>query len=97
MLVRAFSAINRNVEWYQLPAPLGLLNLVAIRKVLREENLHDTSPARPTATDAPKPNPHTLYWRSVDGTYNDLADPQMGRSGVRFGRNIPIEHTFPEP
>jgi hypothetical protein len=29
--------------------------------------------------------------------YNDLKNPRMGSTGVRFGRNVPIEHTFPEP
>jgi hypothetical protein len=98
LLVRTFTVVNRFVEWHELPAPLGLMNLVAIRKVLREENLYDTSPRSRGSTAAPaKPDPHRLYWRAEDGTYNDLDNPQMGRSGVRFGRNVPIEHTFPDP
>jgi hypothetical protein len=93
-----FSVVNRYVEWHKLPPPLGLLNLVAFRKVLREENLYDTSAkSQASAAAATPPDPHSLYWRSVDGTYNDLDDPQMGRAGVRFGRNVPIESTFPEP
>ena len=32
----------------------------------------------------------------IDGTFNDLDDPVMGSTGSRFGRNFPLEHTFPE-
>jgi hypothetical protein len=38
-----------------------------------------------------------LRARTADGTFNDLAQPRMGAAGTRFGRNIPIEYTYPEP
>jgi hypothetical protein len=41
-------------------------------------------------------DPRDLYWRTVDGTYNDLGDPNMGMAHTRFGRNMPLEYTFPE-
>jgi hypothetical protein len=98
LLVRLFSVVNRYVEWHRLPPPLGLANLVALRTVLREKNLHDTAPPRGGGGErAGKPDPQRLYWRSVDGTYNDLDDPLMGAVGTRFGRNVPVEYTFPEP
>ena len=34
--------------------------------------------------------------RTVDGSWNDLANPTMGMAGTRFGRNVPIEHTWPD-
>ena len=34
--------------------------------------------------------------RTIDGTYNDLQYPDDGRCGRRFGRNVPLEHTFPD-
>src|SRR6185503_26166 len=34
--------------------------------------------------------------RTIDGTYNDLQFPSMGSCGRRFGRNVPLEHTFPD-
>ena len=34
--------------------------------------------------------------RTIDGTYNDLHVPKMGSVGCRFGRNVPLEHTFPD-
>ena len=37
------TAFNRFIPWHKLPLPLGLLNLIQIRRTLRAENLHDTS------------------------------------------------------
>ena len=34
--------------------------------------------------------------RTIDGTFNDLENPYMGSTGTRFGRNVPLEYTFPE-
>ena len=34
--------------------------------------------------------------RTADGTYNDLKCPRMGSAGIRFGRNVPLEETFPD-
>jgi hypothetical protein len=94
-LVRVYTVVNRFVDWHKLPTPLAIFNLLAFRIVLREKNLYDTSPrAQPDTT---KPEPHRLYWRTVEGTYNDLSDPRMGRAGARFGRNVPLEYTFPDP
>src|SRR5688500_16311441 len=42
LLVRSYSVINRYVEWHKLPTPIGLFNLMAFRKVLREKNLYST-------------------------------------------------------
>ncbi len=100
LLVRLFTAVNQYVEWHELPPMLGLLNMVAFRIVLREKNLYDTSSSaegRSIATQAAPRDPHDLYWRTVDGTYNDLGDPKMGMLNTRFGRNVPVEKTFPEP
>jgi hypothetical protein len=40
--------------------------------------------------------PRYMTSRMIDGTFNDLDDPVMGSTGSRFGRNFPLEHTFPE-
>ena len=34
-------------------------------------------------------------WRTADGSFNDLHDPDMGRAGTRFGRNVPLAYTYP--
>ncbi len=101
VLVAVFGVLNRVVRWHWLPRYLGVLNLLALRDVLREKNLHDTrAPAIPEVgpeVQTPGPPPADVTHRSSDGTYTDLADPMMGAAGTRFGRNIPIEHAFPEP
>lgn len=90
----AFSLVNRSYEWYELPAPLGLLNLAVLREDLRRHNLHDTFGAggerdrRPTAQPAP--------YRSYDGSGYDPYDVDMGRVGTRLDRNAPLHMAFPD-
>jgi hypothetical protein len=101
-LVRTYAVVNRFVPWHKLPVPLALFNVLTYRWVLREKNLYDTSPPRrqngaSSGTISSKDSVHNLYWRTVAGTNNDLKDTGMGRAGTRFGRNVPIEYTFPEP
>src|SRR5919112_3850711 len=87
-------ALDRRFRWHRLPIPLGLLTLVGLRIRLRESNLHDTSSA---TVDPPAPEgSRHLTTRTVDGTFNDLENPRMGSAGTRFGRNVPIELTYPE-
>ncbi len=40
--------------------------------------------------------PRHITSRMIDGTFNDLENPLMGSTGTRFGRNFPLEYTFPE-
>jgi hypothetical protein len=80
--------------WYQLPIPLALLKLSAIRARLRTHNLHDTSQlpdAKGLAKPAADPATVNLQARTADGSYNDLQRPEMGMAGSRFGRNVPLE------
>ena len=75
--------------------PLGIVTLIAARQELRR-NLYDTSTA--PAIDPPAlqgSSPRYLTARTPDGSYNDLAQPAMGSTGTRFGRNVPLEHTYP--
>ena len=93
VLVFLAQLLDDKVGWDKLPTWLGIATLVELRKRLREQNLFDTgvAPAKPELAD-----PRWLRARSPDGTYNDLDQPAMGARGVRFGRNIPLERTFPE-
>ena len=95
---QAAGAVDRAVGWDKLPTPLGLAVLVGVRDTLRRRNLYDTSaqPAVHTPPVAP-PDARNLVRRTIDGTYNDLEQPAMGMAGSRFGRNIPIEQTWPDP
>jgi hypothetical protein len=69
------------------------LTLVGLRTRLRERNLFDTGVFD---LDQP-PDRRWLSARTSDGTYNDLDKPAMGAYGARFGRNIPLDKTFPPP
>jgi hypothetical protein len=85
----------RDREWFDLPPALGGPKLFEARDVLRKENLHDTEePPHAKAEGAPPPEAVTR--RTVDGSWNDLSCPFMGKAGTRFGRNTPIADTFPD-
>ncbi|MCI0486554.1 MAG: peroxidase [Blastocatellia bacterium] len=88
---------TRNRPWHELSVPLGITRLFRIRDKLRKDNLHDTS--KIASTDNPDLGsilPHHRTSRMVDGTYNDLKHPEMGRVGARFGRNVPLDSAYPE-
>jgi hypothetical protein len=94
---RAAERLDTRFGWHRLPRLVALAVLIGLRDRLRARNLHDTSglPAvDPPPVGAPQPW-HTTS-RTSDGTYNDLAHPAMGMAGARFGRNVPVEDTFPE-
>ena len=85
------SWVNRYVAWHRLPLRLSLLNLDAIRHTLRGKNLIDTQlrDAPPKVRSVPLAIPEAERTaRSYDGSYNDLSDPDMGRVGAAFGRNL---------
>ena len=86
-----FSALNRRRVWHRLPTVLAAMNLIAIRSEMRERNLYDTE----TAPLAPKPAPgfDLRRCRTADGSFNDLAEPWMGMTDARFGRNVPLPET----
>jgi hypothetical protein len=90
--------VDRRVSWHRLPVPLSLPMLALMRRRLRKANLFDVG--HPTGLQVPEGNgsgePSYLTSRTWDGTFNDLEDPLMGSTGSRFGRNVPLEHTFPE-
>jgi hypothetical protein len=97
LISRAAEAVDRAVGWWRLPRLLALPVLIGLRTRLREKNLHDTGRGplnKPPFTD-PNQARH-LGARTIDGTYNDLRDPLMGSIGSRFGRNVPLEHTWPD-
>lgn len=94
ILGKAFRGLNRHIVWHRLPFWLAVTNLVALRVNLRRSNLYDTETAPPPA---PEPNGFDFrHNRTVDGSYNDLSAPGMGRANTRFGRNVPLKYTFGE-
>jgi hypothetical protein len=89
--------VDKVIGWPQLPPPLGLALLLGERVMLRWQNLHDTEQFR----SVPQPDPQAsgtayLTQRTHDGTFNDLRDPRMGSANRRFGRNVPVEFTWPD-
>jgi Animal haem peroxidase/Catalase len=87
-----FRAVNRYLPWYRLPVRLGLLNLEALRHVLRSRNLFDSEvrEAPPQARPVPPapPGEDVRVSRTFDGASNDLSAPAMGSVGSAFGRNL---------
>jgi hypothetical protein len=71
--------------------------LAGLRVTLRRKNLYDTS-RLPVAQPLPPPVSEDRYLtaRSADGSFNDLQVSEMGRTGTRFGRNVPLAYTYPE-
>src|SRR3954447_21362112 len=94
----AAEKLDNALGWDKLPPTFGLIILAGLRRKLRKKNLYDTSAVRSIAPPEPTPeNQHYLIARTADGTFNDLSNPRMGAAGTRFGRNVPLEYTYPEP
>jgi hypothetical protein len=95
LFARATEILDRRFRWHKLPLPLGLLTLMGLRMRLRERNLYDTSSATPAKVSPPEDGRH-LTARTADGAFNDLESPAMGSAETRFGRNVPVELTYPD-
>ena len=99
--VGGFSRLNRRRPWHRLPLPVALVNLIALRVELRQHNLTDTrTPDPSTRREAVTLDqcPHLAgRYRTPDGSYNALDDPDMGMAGTRFGRNVALDKAVPEP
>jgi hypothetical protein len=94
---RIGSFLTKKRPWYKLPTVLAIPGLLEIRNDLRKYNLHDTEEP-PLAKRGPnEPVPEEVKAaRTIDGSWNDLSCPMMGAAKRRFGRNFPLEHTWPD-
>jgi hypothetical protein len=90
-LIPIASFLDARIGWDRLPRPLGIVTLIGLREQLRKESLSDTGLVKP-----PPPRPADLGARTLDGSWNDLSRPAMGSLNTRFGRNVPLDRTFPE-
>ncbi|KAI9763089.1 MAG: hypothetical protein M1840_000936 [Geoglossum simile] len=96
LLIWIFKGINKLIAWHRLPPLIGAINLSALRDELRAENLYDTYPSpdrQGTTQTVPMDDTRYLTARNSDGKFNSLEQPSMGCAGMRFGRNVPREHT----
>ena len=89
--------VDRSFGWARLPTIAAIPVLIGLRDRLRAKNLYDTGrgPLDKPPFEDPDASRH-LGARMINGTYNDLDDPLMGSLGSRFGRNVPLEHTYPD-
>jgi Animal haem peroxidase len=88
--------VDSHVDWWELPLPLQLAQLAHFREDLRRFNLYDTEApdaggaSNAAVLDEPPP------FRTYDGSSTDPGNPHMGQTGTRFGRNVPLDVTYPQ-
>jgi hypothetical protein len=86
-------------NWYRRPYFIGILTLAYMRERLNRNNLKSTyPPGSPTGFQpvGQSPPPGVRYFRTADGTWNNLADPKEGAAGTRFPRNVANDSIRPE-
>jgi hypothetical protein len=90
-----FQLLNLFVQWDKLPTFFAVMNLGALRDVLRAKNLHNTSDIAVTnpsgLRDTVPWDPRYLCERQDDGQYNDLTKPTMGNAAS--SPNDPLNNT----
>jgi hypothetical protein len=86
--------VDRVADWWELPLPAQLLQLTHFREDLRRFNLYDTEQVENGGGVAVVSEPP--QHRSYDGSQTDPQNPTMGKTGARFGRNMPLQTTYPE-
>src|ERR1700712_246952 len=94
-IIKVFKGVNKVVAWHKLPKFLGVFNLLAFRIELQDKNLHDVYPDegyQGTKATCPMRDSRYLDARNSDGLFNDLNEPKMGCTGMRFGRNVTREN-----
>jgi hypothetical protein len=88
---RVFKRVNRSRDWWELPKVAALLNLRAFRDEMRQTNLYDGgNGGGASSVDVSGELPK---YRTYDGSLQDPNDPDMGRVGSRFGRNLSPDAT----
>ena len=95
-LITRISKRLKGRQWYEKPRLFSMIDLAEMRNDLRAKNLHDTEEPPLERQDPSAADPSVRSGRTIDGTWNDLSYPNMGAVGRRFGRNMPLEHVFPD-
>src|SRR5438309_11696556 len=89
---KVFEEVGKHRNWWELPLPAQMAALALFREDLREFNLYDTEAPENGAAVTSEPPPYRTY----DGSQTDPENPAMGKSGMRFGRNVPPDASYPE-
>lgn len=91
ILIATFRVTNAVIPWHKLPTIFGVANLLAFRAELEAKNLYDVYPdASYQGTEATCPmDSRYITARNSDGLFNNEAQPKMGCTAMRFGRNVP--------
>lgn len=101
ILGKIFGSLDKTgFYWYRMPKPLAILNLTVLRKKLRRRNMFDAyialdSAGRPSASvngepeTAPQDAASLIFYRTANGTHNNLKCPFVGMSGTRFWPQFP--------
>jgi hypothetical protein len=91
---KVFEEVGKHTSWWELPLPAQLVALAGFRDDLRHFNLYDTETADENGGVAVTAEPPP--YRTYDGSQTDPNSPRMGQTGARFGRNMPLEATYPQ-
>ncbi|MFI5171536.1 MAG: peroxidase family protein [Chitinophagales bacterium] len=86
-------------NWYRRPLMFGILTLAYMREKLNNHNLHSTYPKDALVAFQKKgatPPAGVKYYRTADGTWNNLENPKEGAAGTRFMRNVHLDAIKPE-
>ena len=86
-------------NWYRRPYLIGILTLAYMREQLNKNNLKSTYPPEALIGFQPEgqsPPQGVRYFRTAEGSWNNLADPKEGAAGTRFPRNVANAAIRPE-
>jgi tetratricopeptide (TPR) repeat protein len=86
-------------NWYRRSTTLGILTLAYMREQLNKKNLKNSYPGGTLIgfqKPGQKPPPEVTYFRTADGTWNNLENPKEGAAGTRFLRNVNLGAIRPE-
>ena len=85
-------------NWYRRPLFLGILTLAYMRDKLNKHNLVNTYPGKLTGFQPNnlQPPDGVHFFRTADGSWNNLANPKEGAAGTRFLLNVDPSTVRPE-
>ena len=86
-------------NWYRRPLFLGILTLAYMREKMNAHNLRSTYPKGSLVGFQPEgltPPDAAKYYRTADGSWNNLSNPKEGAAGTRLARNVDLADIKPE-